>query len=609
VKFRLLGPLEVTDGDELVSVGSGKRGALLAYLLLHANEVVPADRLIEELWAGRAPATVAKSLHVHVSQLRKELGRGNGRGDEILRTRGGGYVAEVAPEDVDIRRFERLLAEGRRAGDPDTAAATLREAISMWRGPALADFAYEPFAQREITRLEELRLDALEARVEADLALGRHGELVGELEALVDEHPLREHLRGQLMLALYRSGRQADALATFREGRARLVEELGLEPGPELRELEAAILGQRPELAPPRGPPRIRRASPPAPPPRRRTRLRIALALAAGALLIACAVVFALTRDRQPSPTAAPAPLDLARNSIASVGRDGSVRFASPLPGRPTALVAEGETAWIATVASPALVGVDLGTRSIVRTVALPIRPGSVALGEGTVWVADAGRGVAVRVRPGYDEISAPIRFGRRGAASRVSTVAARGALWIADGSGSLSRVDAATSDVTRVPAGRPVAAVAAAGDAVWAISADPPSALRVDAAGKVTDTVALVARDGKEAPHPIGVAASAEGVWVLSGNTATVTRIDPIARGVAATIPIGVDRVPNAIAASGGTAWVANEDGTLSRIDPGQSAAASVWVGESLRQVAAAGSRLWVATAALDQQLPGGGG
>ena len=191
-----------------------------------------------------------------------------------------------------------------------------------------------------------------------------------------------------------------------------------------------------------------------------------------------------------------------------------------------------------------------------------------------------------------------------------MSAVAAGGALWIADGSGSLSRVDVATSDVTRVAAGRPVDAVAAAGDALWAISADPPSAIRVDAAaGKVTDTVVLVARGGKEEPHPIGVAASAEGVWVLSGNTATVTRIDPIARGVAATIPIGVDRVPNAIAASGGTAWVANEDGTLSRIDPGQSAAASVWVGESLRQVAATGSRLWVATAALDQQLPGGGG
>ena len=398
MEFRLLGPLEVIDGDELVSVGSGKRGALLAYLLMHANEVVPADRLIEELWGERAPATVNKSLQVHVSQLRKELGRGNGRGDAILRTRGGGYVAEVAPDDVDVRRFERLVADARRAGDPDTTAATLREAIAMWRGPALADFAYEPFAQREIARLEDLRLDALEARVDADLALGRHGELVGELEALLDEHPLREHLRGQLMLALYRSGRQADALAVFRDGRARLVEDLGLEPGPELRELEAAILEQRLELAPPRAPPRPRRASRPVPAPSRRTRLRIALPLAAGALLICLAAAFALTRDRDPSRPAAPPPLDLARNSIAAVGHDGGVRFASPLPGRPTALAAEGETAWIATVASPALVGVDLGTRSIVRTVALPIRPGSVALGEGMVWVADAQRGVAARV-------------------------------------------------------------------------------------------------------------------------------------------------------------------------------------------------------------------
>jgi len=274
-------------------------------------------------------------------------------------------------------------------------------------------------------------------------------------------------------------------------------------------------------------------------------------------------------------------------------------------------MAAAGQTAWITTVASPALVGVDLGTRSIVRTVALRVRPGAVALDGEDVWVVDPRRAVAVRLRAGYHETTAPISFGEPGGRSaRVSAVLTGGGLWIADGTASLARIDVRTGQLTHTPAGRPVTAVTAAGDALWAVSPRPPSALRLDAtAREVTDTVALAQANGAEEPHPIGVVASAQAVWVLSGNTAAVTRIDPIARAVAATIPVGVDRVPNAIAASGGTAWVANEDGSLSRIDPGQSAARSVWVGESLRQVAASGARLWVATAALDQQLPGGGG
>ena len=254
MEFRLLGPLEVDDDGRPVAVGAGKRRALLALLLLHSNEVVSADRLIAELWGERPPATVAKSLHVYVSQLRKELGHGNGSGESVLRTSGGGYVAMVASDDVDTHRFERLLADGRRAAeadDPRRASDAFAQAIALWRGEPLSDFTYEPFAQREIARLGELRLVAHECRIDADLELGRHGGVVGELEGLVDEHPLRERLRGQLMLALYRCGRQAEALDTYRDGRTRLVTDLGLEPGPALRELEARILEQSPELDPP----------------------------------------------------------------------------------------------------------------------------------------------------------------------------------------------------------------------------------------------------------------------------------------------------------------------------------------------------------------------
>ena len=232
MEFRILGPLEVVAGDRVVALGGGKERALLAVLLLHANEVVPSERLIDELWGEAAPATVAKMVQVYVSHLRKALRgeQGENGADGLLVTRAGGYMLRLEEEQSDLEHFERLLRDGRgalAAGESERASTTLREALALWRGPPLVDFGYEPFAQQEIARLEELRLAALEERIEADLALGRHAELIGELETLVAADPLRERLRGQLMLALYRCDRQAEALDAYRQGRARLVEESG----------------------------------------------------------------------------------------------------------------------------------------------------------------------------------------------------------------------------------------------------------------------------------------------------------------------------------------------------------------------------------------------
>src|SRR5215218_7153273 len=234
MEFRLLGSFEVCERGQPLEVGAGKQRALLALLLLRAGEVVSTDRLIDALWEEDPPASALNSVHVYVSQLRKALG--NSR----LTTRGHGYLLALEPEQLDLGRFERLLAEGRQLlaeGEPERAAEALRAALALWRGPALSDFESEPFARGEIARLEELHLDALEERIEADLALGRHAELVSELEGLVREHPLRERLRAQLMLALYRSGRQAEALAAYQDARRTLVDELGVEPGRTLREL------------------------------------------------------------------------------------------------------------------------------------------------------------------------------------------------------------------------------------------------------------------------------------------------------------------------------------------------------------------------------------
>ena len=241
MEFRLLGPLEVVERDRALPVGAGKQRALLAILLLNANEVVSTDRLHDDLWGEAPPATAAKSIQLYVSRLRKELGDGR------LVTRPPGYLLRVEPHELDAARFRRLVGEARNA-EPERAARKLREALDLWRGAPLADLEYEPFAQPEIARLREARLTALEQRIDADLACGRHAALVGELEALVSEHPLRERLWAQLMLALYRSSRQAEALEAYRAARRSLSDELGLEPGTELKQLEQAILQHDPEL-------------------------------------------------------------------------------------------------------------------------------------------------------------------------------------------------------------------------------------------------------------------------------------------------------------------------------------------------------------------------
>lgn len=251
LEFKLLGPVEAWDERGRVAAGPPQQRALLALLLLNANEVVSCDRLIDELWGDQPPETATKVVQVYVSRLRKALEPAPAcDAGKVLVTQSPGYVLRVGPADLDVYRFERLLEEGRKmlsTGNARNAAERFREALGLWRGPPLADFSFEPFAQAEVGRLNELRLAALEDRIEADLALGRT-DLAGELEPLIARHPLRERLRGQLMLALYGSGRQAEALEAYRHTRRVFVGQLGIEPGKTLRDLEQAILKQDPAL-------------------------------------------------------------------------------------------------------------------------------------------------------------------------------------------------------------------------------------------------------------------------------------------------------------------------------------------------------------------------
>jgi DNA-binding SARP family transcriptional activator len=229
----LLGPTEARLGDRTLALGAHKQRALLAMLALHANRTVSTERLVEGLWGEEPPPSASKMVQHYVSQLRRVL---QGEGAEIV-THGRGYELCLPRDDIDAARFERLVDEGRP-----------REALGLWRGEALADVADHPFAEPEIRRLDELRRRAQELAVEAELASGCHGEVIGELEALVEEHPLSERLHGQRMLALYRAERQAEALDAYRQARAALVEEVGVEPGPELRRLHEAIFAQDPAL-------------------------------------------------------------------------------------------------------------------------------------------------------------------------------------------------------------------------------------------------------------------------------------------------------------------------------------------------------------------------
>jgi len=256
VEYRLLGPLEaLADGRQLRLGGVRPRG-VLAILLLHAGQVVPASRLIDEVWGESAPQTAGNVLQGYVSQLRKELGR-----DAIL-TRDPGYLVTADRDSIDLHRFERLAAEAasaQTAGDPRRAAELLGDALALWRGPALADVSEEGIARPAAARLDELRLLALERRIEADLSCGLHAEVVAEIETLIGDYPLRERPRALYMLALYRCGRQADALAAYRAARETLVNEVGIDPSAALQELERAILRQDPELE---GDGRQRRAEP-----------------------------------------------------------------------------------------------------------------------------------------------------------------------------------------------------------------------------------------------------------------------------------------------------------------------------------------------------------
>jgi DNA-binding SARP family transcriptional activator/ABC-type branched-subunit amino acid transport system substrate-binding protein len=585
MRFGILGPLAVWEHGEDVQLGAGRQRALLALLLLHPNELVATDHLIDDLWPEEErPATANKVLQNYVSRLRRVLG------EERLLTRSGGYLLRV--EETDAGEFERAVetARGQSAAD---AARTLRAALELWRGRPLTDVEYESWAQPEIRRLEELRLSALEDRVEAELELGRQSLLVPELEALVAEHPLRERLCGQLILALYRSGRQADALAAYGNARRRLVDELGIEPGPALQDLQRRILQQDPELGG-----ASRRVSP------RARRTPLALLLGGAVLLLAAAAAVAVVDLTSGTRQAAAA----ADSLVAVAPQSDRVVAAIGVAGGPARLAAAGGRLWVGNDSAGTVAAVDLQSQSSARLVSVGGFPSDLAAADGAVWVIDGRSGQLTKIEPAYGVVARlrvaaanPTYDESRDGPDPVSVAAATRSVWVTDGSRFLTRVDAASVRiVARIDLRHPLDSVAVGLGSVWAISGPAATLYRLDErTSRPTAQIPIASSPGFQSPYPLAVAVGEGWVWVLEGNTGTVTKIDPNEQGVSATIPIGVGHGSGRLAVGDGAAWVASSDGTLSKIDPASNTVHTIALARPLADVALAGGRVWVSTRA----------
>jgi YVTN family beta-propeller protein len=586
VEFGVLGPVEARrDGREL-PLGGRKQRALLALLLLHANEAVSRDRLIDGVWGERPPPTVARTLDAYVSRLRKLLGDGR------LSRRPAGYQLQVEPGELDVVRFQRLREQGREQlarGEAAQAAATLRSALSLWRGAALADVLFEPFAAAEAAGLEQQRLGALEDRAEADLALGRAGDLVPELEALVRQHPLRERLLYQLMLALYRAGRQAEALSAFQAARRRLAEELGLEPDPQLQALERQILEQDPAL----NAPAVRSPTKLAWKPDRRTIVLGAVVAATVAASVAVVIILAARRADTSNISAAGS--QLARLSVTSAAPVEGI----PVSSAPAAIVAANRSVWLANPDAGTVSRVDAAAGAVVDRIPVGGTPAAMAAGAGAVWVTSVPGDSVMRIDPGTGTVTQTLPLGGARAAALAFGI---GRLWVADlTDNSLLELDPRSGAVLRsVTLHLRPTALAIGARALWVADYGDNVVAEVDLhSGETIATVHV-------GNGPSAVAVGQGGVWVANALDSTVSKIDPVAGSVRATIPVGSG--PNSIAIAATSVWVANQySGTVSRIDPSRNVVvATARLAGSPTALAAGKRNIWVGIRALGQHRGG---
>jgi YVTN family beta-propeller protein len=598
--FGLLGPLQVSDdhGRDL-PLGGRKQRAVLAILLLRANEVVSTERLIEELWAGEPPATAAKSLQVHISRLRSALANGGTGDEERIATAIGGYQLRVAPGELDADRFQRLVADGAaalEAGSWELASKRFRDALGLWRGRPLSDFEYDSFAQAEIARLAELRVAASEQWIEAELALGHEAAVIGELERLVREHPYRERLRGQLMLALYRSGRQADALAAYRDTRSALVEELGIEPSAELRRLHEAILAQdRSLLGPSRHPDeagtdRTDAESGGSGVGRRRAHRRAPVTAVVGivALGAVAAGLLAMTASGGSG-------LTVNGNSVALIN-PGSNRVVRQIAvgSAPDGITAGAGGIWVANTGDHSISQINPVTRRVVHTAGFQDPVDGVAADGGTLWTVDSTSGLAHQIDPTFGTVRRTIHLASIPGplpSSPMAIAVGGGSGWFGNSAAAVIQTSARTSGTSgklTTAVGNHPSGIALGAGAAWVTDDIDDTVSRVDPGGGVAATIPV----GRGAS---GIAFGDGAVWVADTLDNTLVRIDPGTNSVTYTIPVG--RSPGGVAFGRGSVWVANSgDGTVSRIDPRTDhVTATIRVGQSPQALVVSHGTVWV--------------
>jgi YVTN family beta-propeller protein len=601
MEFRVLGPLEVVDGGHPLALGRPQQRALLSLLLVHRGEALSSERLVDELWGERPPPTAIKIVQGYVSNLRRALG------DGVLVTRGHGYLLRAEAGETDADRFEALAAEGShrlRHGDAPAAVTCLEQALGLWRGPPLADCAQAPFAQPEIARLLEARLAAAGDLVDARLELGEHAQVIGTLDSLTREHPLKERFVAQLMLALYRSGRQAEALDAYRVFRGRLVEELGLEPGRDLRDLQHAILTQDPALRPADAAPYPARERPAPVTPRRRPRAAIMLA-AGGALLLATIVAVAVSLAGGGS-----AGVRVAPNSLAAID-PGSDRVVSAVPvgTQPGSAVSDAGSLWVANRDDDTISRIDPATLRTLATIPVGGSPVGLAAGPAGLWMVEPAANPDAntssiqvgRLDPQFDTVTTRVKIGDVVPAGPGAVAAAGGSVWVAPSAGLLTRLNATTGrTVQQLDPNASPAGIAVGAGAVWLTDGDAGNVIRVDPTGLESS---IPVGNG-----PSGITVGAGSVWVAEALDGTVTRIDPVTRSVVATIPVGSS--PAGVAFGDGSLWVADSgDGTVTRIDPATDRVrARIGVGGSPQAITVTDGRVWVTVAAAIAPAGGGG-
>ena len=458
---------------------------------------------------------------------------------------------------------------------PAEARARLLEALTLWRGPPLAEVAYEAFAQPEIARLEERHATALEQRIDADLALGHHAEVVAELEGLVAEHPLRERLRAQLMVALYRCGRQAEALEVYGAARDDLRASLGVEPGPELRELQLAILRQDPALAP----------APSAwPRPMRPARPRIALLAIGGALLVVAAAAAALVAGRGQDVR-----VRLGADTVGAFDpRTGALTGAVGVGASPSHLATDGRTLWVTNTDGRSVSRIDADDHAVRQTVTVGNGPAGIALAENAIWVANSRDGTVSRIDATTNAVVDRITVGT----NPTSVAAGAGAVWVANpGDHTISRIDPRSGRVTTIEVQDEPTELAVGAGAVWMTSSRSRTVSRLDPGSR--SVVAQRAVGGGAS----GIAFGHGAVWVANSLDGTVSRIDPVTVVVTATIPVG--NGPNAIAVGRDGVWVAEEFADIvDRIDPDTRRVVDrIAIGSRPTGLVHAGDSVWVGT------------